>query len=927
DLSGIEEIILLELNSKGRNSEICYRQGRRYAAALEEIKNYGQNADEKFFADSEKVYVVTGGTRGIGAEMAKHLVEKGARKLVLMGRTEFPKRELWESILSDKTSDPNVLDRIKGVRSLEERGARVILYTGSLADEKKLDSFFSRVRKDHGEISGVIHCGGLVSHENPAFINKHPDEIKRVFEPKVEGLRVLHKVFSGDRLQFFVLFSSVSALIPELAIGLSDYAAANSYMDHFAAYQHGNCCRYYKSINWPSWKDVGMGEAVSAKYRQLGLVSITTAQGIELFEIAMGIKDSCNIFPCFVDKREPYAKNDVIRDFQSYVKKTATIENGTEADWLKEIFSSELKIEKGKLDGDTPFGDFGVDSILIASLVKRIEKKIGIVVEPSIILEYPTINRLSGYLNQNYTMNAGEKEKRDDEKLKGTDDVGPREKNEAENEALSAGFEMTSKNSGKISQKIAVIGMACHFPGARNKEEFWNNLKNGVCSITEVPRSRWDIRKYYSPVNQRGKSISKWGGFIDDIEYFDPGYFNLSSDEAPYIDPLIRKFLEVSVNTFNDAGYSKKDIGGRKVGVYVGSRVGNYSEKAREYIKSSIIGIGQNFISAHISHFFNLEGPSIVVDSACSSSLLSIHLACQSIISGECKMALAGGVDILLDEKSYIILSEGQALSPDGRCHTFDEKANGFVPGEGAGAVLLKSLDEALNDGDRIYAVIEATAVNNDGHTMGITTPNPEAQSKVIREAIVKANVNPNSISYIEAHGTGTMIGDPIELKALTRVFAEFTNERQFCDIGSVKTNIGHLLSAAGIAGFIKLALSIQNKIIPPTLHCEKPNSRFKFENSPFHPSIALKKWKPKEGVRRGGISSFGFGGTNAHIIVCELDPGISRGNEKVRVPLGYAKFNRKRYWLYDSNDIEDIKKPDESTKKSGMFALRSKRN
>jgi acyl transferase domain-containing protein len=266
---------------------------------------------------------------------------------------------------------------------------------------------------------------------------------------------------------------------------------------------------------------------------------------------------------------------------------------------------------------------------------------------------------------------------------------------------------------------------------------------------------------------------------------------------------------------------------------------------------------------------------------------------------GESEMAIAGGVDVLLDEKPYVVLSQGKALSPDGKCHTFDQKANGFVPGEGSGAVILKLLDKALEDGDRIYAVIDAIAVNNDGHTMGITTPNMDAQKSVIQETLEKGNINPETISYVETHGTGTMIGDPIELKALTQVYKNYTDKTQFCAVGTVKSNFGHLLSAAGIASFIKVTLAIYNQKLPPTLNCETPNTRFAFKESPFYPNTTLKEWGTE--LRRAAISSFGFGGTNAHVVVENVKQPI----ESIRrISLPRPMYRLSRYWAKDKNDF-----------------------
>jgi acyl transferase domain-containing protein len=301
----------------------------------------------------------------------------------------------------------------------------------------------------------------------------------------------------------------------------------------------------------------------------------------------------------------------------------------------------------------------------------------------------------------------------------------------------------------------------------------------------------------------------------------------------------------------------------------------------------------QNFIAARVAHHFDLRGPNLVVDSACSSSLVGVQLAAQSLLAGEAEVALAGGVEVLLDENDYLQLSAAKALSPTGRCHTFDERADGFVPGEGCGVVLLKPLRAALADGDRVHAVVEAVAVNNDGHTMGVTTPNPEAQADVVRRALAAAGRRPREIGLVEAHGTGTLIGDPIELRALTRVFGEGAGDPGTCAIGSVKTNIGHTLSAAGIAGLLKAALAVEHGQIPPTLSCERPNPRFDFGASPFEPATELRDW-PSPQV--AGVSSFGLGGTNAHLVLSELDPRLRATPE--REPAPAPVFRRRRLWL-----------------------------
>jgi acyl transferase domain-containing protein len=452
-------------------------------------------------------------------------------------------------------------------------------------------------------------------------------------------------------------------------------------------------------------------------------------------------------------------------------------------------------------------------------------------------------------------------------------------------------------------EPIAVIGAACHFPGAPDLRAFWENLKAGHHSIQTVPRGRWDVERFFSPIHTPGKTISRWGGFIDDIEFFDPNYFNIREADAAHFDPLVRQSLEVGVEAIAAAGYTAQELRGRKVGVYIGARVSNFADRVTVPDKHSIVGLGQNFIAAHLSHLFDLRGPNLVIDSACSSSLVSVHQACVSLRTGDTDLALAGGVDLLLDEKPYLMLSESRALSPDGRCCTFDRHANGFVPGEGAGTVVLKRLADALADGDHVLAVLEGSAVNNDGHTMGITTPNPEAQSAVVGDALRRAGATADSVTLLEAHGTGTMIGDPIELQALTRVFRESTEARGFCGVGSVKTNIGHLASAAGIAGLIKVILCLQHRYQAPTLNCTEPNLRFDFGASPFTVLGEGRPWEPRYGVRRAGVSAFGFGGTNAHIVLREAPEHAPH-----RPALPPPAFRRRRFW--PTLDLTPRRKP-----------------
>ena len=883
-------ILYKEMSYQGNVGEICYRKGKRYVPFLREICIDQRDGGAYSQKTKDKVMVITGGTRGIGAQVAKHFVDAGFKKIVLMGVQNLPERSKWDEIIKDNKADANVMEKLKFFEELMLKGVTLEVYSGSLTDKGKLEGYFDEVRNKLGKIGSVIHCAGLLGTGQPAFINKDIEKINEVLEPKIQGLEILDEVFMKDDIEMFLLFSSVSGLMPKLAVGLSDYGTANAYMDFFAGYQNARGKSYYQSIVWPRWKDVGMDVAISQVYMKSGLLAHSTASGLKMLDTAIEYKNKVCVMPCCIDKNIfnadeiLYSKvNDVYKEMGN-IKQVRKKDHGSATNLdtisqLKEIFAVELKIPIEKIEEDTSFQEFGVDSILLGGLVKRIEEWTDTTLDPTMLLEFSTIRLLSQAIEQKYPNISKDKEMP-----------------EVNVTILDEG--RVIREEAKENRKIAVIGMACHFPGADNKEEFWDNLVAGKSSIREVPDARWDTAKLYYPQYRKGKSISKWGGFIENIEFFDSNYFGITEEEAYHMDPLVRQFLEVSAETMADAGYSRESLWNKNVGVFVGSRSANYAARVTEYLKTSIIGIGQNFIAALVSQVNNFRGQNLVIDTACSSSLMSIHLACQSLLSDESEMAIAGGVDILLDEIPYLILSEARALSPDGKCHTFDEKANGFVPGEGCGAVMLKLLDRAIADGDNIYAVINASAVNNDGNTMGITTPNPEAQYEVVKEALRKGGICPSTISYIESHGTGTMIGDPIELRALTNVFGEASRELQYCGIGSVKTNIGHLLSAAGIASFIKVVLSLWHKTIPPTLNCEKPNPRFEFKSSPFYPNVNVQNWKQREGIRRAGISSFGFGGTNVHVIVDEFlheDHKEYTGNRKSHPPV---VFDKKRYWL-----------------------------
>jgi acyl transferase domain-containing protein len=395
--------------------------------------------------------------------------------------------------------------------------------------------------------------------------------------------------------------------------------------------------------------------------------------------------------------------------------------------------------------------------------------------------------------------------------------------------ALLALEEMQTRLDAQEREKrepIAVIGMGCRFPGgADSPESFWRLLRDGGDAIRDVPPDRWDVDAYYDPdPDAPGKMYTRRGGFLEDVDKFDPAFFGISPRETLATDPQQRLLLEVSWEALENAALAPQKLLGSRTGVFIGITNNDYArvvERAglRRIDAYHLTGSCLNFASGRLSYVLGLQGPAMAVDTACSSSGVSVHLACQSLRNRECRLALAGGVNLILSPEISITSTKARTLSPDGSCKTFDAAANGYVRGEGCGVVILKRLSDALADGDRIQAVIRSSSVQQDGASSGLTVPNKLAQESVIREALLKAGIKPNQVDYVEAHGTGTPLGDPIEVRALSSVYRQDRLPTQPLAIGAVKTNVGHLESAAGVAGLIKVVLSLQHGLIPPHLH------------------------------------------------------------------------------------------------------------
>jgi acyl transferase domain-containing protein/acyl carrier protein len=427
-------------------------------------------------------------------------------------------------------------------------------------------------------------------------------------------------------------------------------------------------------------------------------------------------------------------------------------------------------------------------------------------------------------------------------------------------------------------EQIAIIGIGCRFPGATHPHAFWELMVNGVDAISEVPADRFDVRSFYDPTPAtRGKVMSRYGGFLDQIDMFDAGFFGISPREAARIDPQHRVLLEVAWEAIEDAGLVAEKLQNTPAGVFIGIITNDYWDRQfhnpADLDVYSTAGSARSGAAGRISYALGLGGVSVAVDAACSSSLVAVHLACQSLRAGSCNIAIAGGVNMILNPDHTIGFSQGKMMAPDGRCKAFDARADGYVRSEGAGVIVLKPLAQALADRDPIYAVIRGTAANNDGKCDLFMMPSVDGQQAVLRQAYADAGIAPSTVQYVEAHGTGTSAGDPVELRALGGVLGQGRPTDQPLYVGSVKTNIGHTEGAAGLAGIIKVALSLKHGLIPGNLHFHTPSPRIPWADLPLRVPTSLQPWPHPDQPRIAGVSSFGIAGTNAHVVLAEAPP------------------------------------------------------
>ncbi|UXY16137.1 SDR family NAD(P)-dependent oxidoreductase [Chitiniphilus purpureus] len=883
-------LALAELHPDAQHeSTVRYDAGVRYVRVLERlpVEAARQSARPGVALRQRGVYLITGGAGGLGLIFAEFLAGQCDARLVLTGR----------SALS--------AEQQRRLQALEAGGAQVLYLRADIARAEDVQRVLGEAKARFGRLDGIVHAAGVL---RDAFLrNKTREDMAAVFAPKLFGAFHLDRQTRADDLDFFVTFSSLAAIGGNT--GQCDYAFANHYLDSFAVARQrlvaaGRRSGHTLSLNWSLWAEGGMqlDEQTELFFRnRLGIRPLSTAFGLAAFARWLA-----SPLPQVAVLEGVQAK---IEQAWGIARDTAPVASPSPAPAagdgdlsaavtaaLSQIVMTLLKLDAADLALDSILLDLGFDSIGLTTFANAINDRYQLEVNPILFFEYPSIRAVAGVLATQHA----DAVRRVHEVAAAAPAIAPvpvaapgampgaidkRRAVVAPQPAPGGDF---SRERRFADMPIAIVGIAGRMPQSDDLETFWDHLSHARNLVTEIPRDRWRWEDYDgNPIKEVNKSNSRWGGFMTGIDRFDPLFFGITPREAEMMDPQQRLFIETVWHAIEDAGHRVSDLSGTRTGVFVGVSAKDYVDVLAENESTldgfSASGNSHSILANRISFLLNLRGPSAPLDTACSSSLIALHRAIESIHTGSCDMAIVGGVQVMLTPVGHISLSSAGMLSTDGRCKTFDKDANGYVRGEGSGAILIKPLDRAQQDGNPIYAVVRATAENHGGRVTMLTAPNPKAQAELLLEAYDKAQIDPATVGYIECHGTGTSLGDPIEIQALKKSFSDLYRKHgraaptvPHCGLSSVKTNIGHLEPAAGIASLLKVLLAIKHRQIPALLHFETLNPYIDLEGSPFYIAARTTAWAAPVGAdgaplpRRAGVSSFGWGGANAHVVLEE---------------------------------------------------------
>jgi acyl transferase domain-containing protein len=801
--------------------------------------------------------LLIGGLGRIGLQLAEWLIGKGVTHLVLTTRRHLP----LPGTGGEAAVDERLTQTLAEIEKLTRPGVSLEIERVDLADATSVDALFARFRTSGLQLGSVFQLAGVC--DRMAAIDLGAAQFQRALAPKLAGSRTFHQHLRDFSPSCCVAFTSVAGVWGSTE--LAAYAAANASLDAWTAVEEN--AGTWQSIAWGPWLGGGMvTEHDRSLLERMGLRSLTPAQALGALDRLLATRASGAVVAS-LDRPRFCAALQSRRTIPLLACLDAQPRHAPAAPWVAELAALAAPVRRARLierlraelarllavdahtiDAGRGFQEQGVDSLIVAELRTWIERATGRAIPTTLLFETPSLESLAEKLLE--TLAAGE-----------------------------ATPHTAAADTRNADEPIAIVGIGCRFPGGGDPAAFWSLIAARREVVQRVPATRWGGAP---PAESEGVGPFH-GSFIDDVDKFDAAFFRISAAEARTLDPQQRLVLETTWHALENAGIPPDRLRGSRTGVFIGIGVGDYQrliERAGDVDRHAGTGTNFCFSAGRLSHTLGLEGPSMAVDTACSSSLMAVHLACQSLREGESSAALAAGVNLMLTGDAWLFLAKASALSKDGRCKTFSASADGYGRGEGCGVLVLKRLSDASADGDRILAVIKSTSVNHDGASSGLTVPNVAAQRRLLTRALERARASADHLAYLEAHGTGTRLGDPIELAAAADAYSLERRAGTPLYVGSVKTNIGHLETAAGIAGIIKVVLAMNRGVIPPQRTFAARNPEIPWER--LNVAIAASETTWPEDRPLAGVSSFGLSGTNAHVLLgrapaAEAGPALPR--------------------------------------------------